>query len=771
MGCGCGSTHAQGWQGAGTQRRVPDFSSRYRGLRDAPGTGWVPTAHGPKAAVRSVHGSQPCVAGGRRSEGKSSPAETDAIPSEVNSFSPGLEPTLHISNHNAYQTPLPKPDSALPFCSHIPSQGRFRGGALPTTGLSVTRKKDEQGETVTSPKPTANAVPGRPGQVRQKGVRWCRSRRAGVPRCPGPAARQAEQRGELRTCPALPGQAGPAPPPPGPPARRADGEGDTPGQPEGPGQCTPGNGGLAQRAGPGSGSASAAPSRQGPSGAGRGWVRGRSLGRNSSRRLRQQSELAEESSHRKAFLPANGSTAGPPHALGWPGPRFLRQGPPGRREVGKGRPPEQARARGDRDRGGDGVKTSCRRLEGRSTAGCAPPVPDSLELPPAAAPARTAGSHRRVSALRKPSQMPHRRSPVPSGCRLCRGGSGSPLGQAALPVPAPPLAVSRLARSSLAGARQGSGGKADAGRAPRLPERRSRPGATRGSAQLLPGKPRQGSPVEKSRWNRPARPGREQEAAAPLLAEPRQGHPWGSERREHKKRFSGPEAAWKAPAEGRCLCGERRRLSGQAGGCRTAPHRAARPALPCRGETLPSSRTPPVGPGRCRGERRARTRRFKQGERAAPRSTAPRRSCPRENAARIPRRRPRHPARELPGAKEGSGGERAAVGAGGGGWGRRKACRGNSAAAHPGRPRRLPRAGPRRLPPPRSGGGARRAGRGRGQRGDSGRAPIRGGPSRALPGAVCRWPPGLRREPIRGRLPARGAEGTQERRGRRSLPP
>ncbi|XP_059349957.1 collagen alpha-1(I) chain-like [Ammospiza nelsoni] len=754
MGCGCGSTHAQGWQGAGTQRRVPDFSSRYRGLRDAPGTGWVPTAHGPKAAVRSVHGSQPCVAGGRRSEGKSSPAETDAIPSEVNSFSPGLEPTLHISNHNA---------CAAEGCALVPQPS---GG-----GAAVSRPRCAAG-----------------GAAR---------RAAHLPRAPGPSgagtAPAGAARSEGRRRGGHPGPAG---------GSRAVHAWER-------GTCTEGRSRQRQRS---RCSFPAGPERSRARVGARPLPGEKLIAETPGARSRtdivlaaaaegvnQQSELAEESSHRKAFLPANGSTAGPPHALGWPGPRFLRQGPPGRREVGKGRPPEQARARGDRDRGGDGVKTSCRRLEGRSTAGCAPPVPDSLELPSAAAPARTAGSHRRVSALRKPSQMPHRRSPVPSGCRLCRGGSGSPLGQAALPVPAPPLAVSRLARSSLAGARQGSGGKADAGRAPRLPERRSRPGATRGSAQLLPGKPRQGSPVEKSRWNRPARPGREQEAAAPLLAEPRQGHPWGTDRGARRprtsgrfplaspglriggkrrgeakggsiKRFSGPEAAWKAPAEGRCLCGERRRLSGQAGGCQTAPHRAARPALPCRGETLPSSRTPPVGPGRCRGERRARTRRFKQGERAAPRSTAPRRSCPRENAARIPRRRPRHPARELPGAKEGSGGERAAVGAGGG-WGRRKACRGNSAAAHPGRPRRLPRAGPRRLPPPRSGGGARRAGRGRGQRGDSGRAPIRGGPSRALPGAVCRWPPGLRREPIRGRLPARGAEGTQERRGRRSLPP
>lgn len=105
------------------------------------------------------------------------------------------------------------------------------------------------------------------------------------------------------------------------------------------------------------------------------------------------------------------------------------------------------------------MKTSCRRLEGRSRARCAPLVPDSLELPPAAVPARTAGSHRRVSALLKPSQMPHQWCPVPSGCRLCCGGSGSPPRADSPAVPAPPLAVSRLARSGLAGARQGSGGR------------------------------------------------------------------------------------------------------------------------------------------------------------------------------------------------------------------------------------------------------------------------------------------------------------------------
>lgn len=131
------------------------------------------------------------------------------------------------------------------------------------------------------------------------------------------------------------------------------------------------------------------------------------------------------------------------------------------------------------------MKTSCRRLEGRSRARCAPPVPDSLELPPAAVPARTAGSHRRVSALLKPSQMPHQWCPVPSGCRLCCGGSGSPprAGSPARPCSATRSVAARPQRLGRRPARQWR--KADAGRAPRLPERRSWPGDTRGSVQLL----------------------------------------------------------------------------------------------------------------------------------------------------------------------------------------------------------------------------------------------------------------------------------------------
>lgn len=251
----------------------------------------------------------------------------------------------------------------------------------------------------------------------------------------------------------------------------------------------------------------------------------------------------------------------------------------------------------------------------------------------------------------------------------------------------------------------------------------------------------------------------------------------GRERREHKKpsEVFWPRSGVESAGRGE-ICVRRKAEAVRAR--RGLPDSTALGCAPCPGENssrLPHSagRSRPLQAlrGCCRGKRRARTRHFKQGERAALRSTAPGGSCPRKNAARIPRCRPRHPARELPGAKEGSGGERAAVGVEGVGTEqgvprelRRRPSRTPPTALPSGSP---PAAAPTGRGRSATGG----AGRGRGQRGDSGRAPIRGGPSRALPGAVCRRPPGLRREPIRGRLPARGAEGTQERRGRRSLPP
>lgn len=130
--------------------------------------------------------------------------------------------------------------------------------------------------------------------------------------------------------------------------------------------------------------------------------------------------MAEESSYRKAFCVRTGVLRARPEPWACRGA--------GKRD--RGDPPARP---GHRDRGGKGMRTDCGGLEGRSRAPCAPPVPDSLELSPAAAPARRAGRQRRVSALLKPSQMPRRTSPVPSGCRLCRGGFGCPhLGQAAL---------------------------------------------------------------------------------------------------------------------------------------------------------------------------------------------------------------------------------------------------------------------------------------------------------------------------------------------------
>lgn len=140
----------------------------------------------------------------------------------------------------------------------------------------------------------ANAVPGPPGQGREKGGAGAAaatgSRRAVVPDSrghPAPLRGQAEQRGEPRLCSAPGSERGRASPPPGPPARRGDGEEHC-----GPGRRPPGvragahrprpcgGNGCLQR-GRAAGSAQTAPSRQGPSGAGRGGVRRPVPGKNS----------------------------------------------------------------------------------------------------------------------------------------------------------------------------------------------------------------------------------------------------------------------------------------------------------------------------------------------------------------------------------------------------------------------------------------------------------------------------------------------------------
>lgn len=151
----------------------------------------------------------------------------------------------------------------------------------------MTRKIDEQGETVTSSNPIANAVPGPPGQVREKGVCWCCSRHGQpsgggsaaavvtVPRC---AARRSSA-GSRGSAPRFAAKRG---------GRRLWGEAGwggtargTPGLPEGPGAVRAGarlcsgnwcfeRGRVAGSAGSGTGSAPTAPSQQGPSGAGRG---------------------------------------------------------------------------------------------------------------------------------------------------------------------------------------------------------------------------------------------------------------------------------------------------------------------------------------------------------------------------------------------------------------------------------------------------------------------------------------------------------------------
>lgn len=223
--------------------------------------------------------------------------------------------------------------------------------------------------------------------------------------------------------------------------------------------------------------------------------------------------MAEASSHRKHFCLRTGVLR-------------TRAG----RKAGQGRPPGQTRAqRGEgpgRERSENKLQTAGRpqQVSLRSARPRQPPAPAR----------RSPGSRRRqppeglgtAAALADAApKVPRalRLSPVPRRVRVSPSRAGS---AAALPVPALPLAVSRLVRTGLAGTRHDSEAKADAGRPPRLPERRSRPRRTRGSAQLLPGKPRQGSPVGKPRWSRTTRPGREQEAAATLLAELCQGHPW-----------------------------------------------------------------------------------------------------------------------------------------------------------------------------------------------------------------------------------------------------
>lgn len=182
-------------------------------------------------------------------------------------------------------------------------------------------------------------------------------------------------------------------------------------------------------------------------------------------------------------------------------------------ESGAGEAPGQTRARWGEDRGGKGVKTRCRLLEGLSRAPCAPPGPDSLGLPPAAAPV---GSTEGPAPLKSP-QVPRRRSPVPSGCRRCRGGCGSPPqagGGAALPVPALGTRSVAAPPPRLGPARQRS--ESSSGPASPLPERRSRP--------AVPAAPPGQAPAGKPGGRVQAEPGTAM-GAAPLLAELRHGHP------------------------------------------------------------------------------------------------------------------------------------------------------------------------------------------------------------------------------------------------------
>lgn len=72
------------------------------------------------------------------------------------------------------------------------------------------------------------------------------------------------------------------------------------------------------------------------------------------------------------------------------------------------------------------MKTRFRRPKGRGVGLCVPRIPDSGRHQPAAAPARTAGSHRQVSALPEPSNLSCPRSPVPDSSRPCPDGLGLP---------------------------------------------------------------------------------------------------------------------------------------------------------------------------------------------------------------------------------------------------------------------------------------------------------------------------------------------------------
>lgn len=165
-------------------------------------------------------------------------------------------------------------------------------------------------------------------------------------------------------------------------------------------------------------------------------------------------------------------------------------------------PPALPGHRGVRERGAEGAKTRRRRPKGRGGAPCAPRFPDSPRYPPAAASAPTAGSHRRVSALPEPSQLPRRASLVPSGHRPCPGGFGSPLPGRWRGSPTRPRSPGRgaAARRQQLGQHPARQREGRCGPGSPVPERRCRP--ARGSAPLLPGKPRRGNPGGAARYGR-----------------------------------------------------------------------------------------------------------------------------------------------------------------------------------------------------------------------------------------------------------------------------
>lgn len=246
-------------------------------------TGWVQTAHGLKAAVCSVDGFTALCRRWPPQGGQILPSRSRRCSlRDEHDFSPSLEPIISSQSlalsSPLDQTPFLKPIRELPFCSHVPRKDGF---GVPTTGLCVTPELNKE-KQYRAQAPWQTPSPGRLGRSGRRVVLVLQPS-GGGPGHPAPLRGQEEQRGEPRLCSALGSETGRASPPPGPPAPRGDDEGHgrrAPGVRAGPHRPRPcgGNGCLQRGRAAGSAcagtvSAPTAPCRQGPSGAGRGWVR------------------------------------------------------------------------------------------------------------------------------------------------------------------------------------------------------------------------------------------------------------------------------------------------------------------------------------------------------------------------------------------------------------------------------------------------------------------------------------------------------------------